>query len=242
MHSAKIALSHRADTAALIQSPRISRLLKNVVEIFPHPAKCSRYTGATSLVLALGCGLSPAFAEMAEDSAAVAPLTAQADVIAQEFSAALKQALLGAMAQGGAVRAVSVCAQVAPALAQATGEKWGWQIRRVSTKARNISSAIPDTWEAQVLAQFEQRLVAGEAPGSLSHAQTIAGEFRYMKAQIAEPLCLPWCLQCHGSAIDPAVAQLLQTLYPADRAQGYAAGQLRGALSLRYAADTELQQ
>ena len=37
------------------------------------------------------------------------------------------------------------------------------------------------------------------------------------------------CLQCHGTAIAPPVAEKLAELYPGDKATGFEQGDLRGA-------------
>jgi hypothetical protein len=37
------------------------------------------------------------------------------------------------------------------------------------------------------------------------------------------------CLQCHGKALAPPVAEKLAELYPGDKATGYEQGDLRGA-------------
>jgi excinuclease UvrABC helicase subunit UvrB len=40
------------------------------------------------------------------------------------------------------------------------------------------------------------------------------------------------CLACHGKTLAPQVAARLKELYPDDRATGYAAGEIRGAITL----------
>ena len=37
------------------------------------------------------------------------------------------------------------------------------------------------------------------------------------------------CLQCHGTAIAPKLAEKLSELYPEDKATGYSEGEIRGA-------------
>ena len=53
---------------------------------------------------------------------------------------------------------------------------------------------------------------------------------RYMRALPT----LPLCTHCHGTAdkLSPAVTATLKALYPADRATGYAVGEIRGAMTL----------
>jgi cytochrome c553 len=79
------------------------------------------------------------------------------------------------------------------------------------------------------LQEFEQRQQAGEAPAQINKAELVDGEFRYMQAQAAAPLCLT----CHGTDIPSEVSEALARLDPNDMATGYLAGQIRGAISLR---------
>ncbi|MBK6511624.1 MAG: DUF3365 domain-containing protein [Haliea sp.] len=60
-----------------------------------------------------------------------------------------------------------------------------------------------------------------------------SGEFRYMKAIPTGDVCTG----CHGTQIAAPLANALKERYPADRATGFVAGDLRGAFSVRIAAD-----
>jgi hypothetical protein len=53
----------------------------------------------------------------------------------------------------------------------------------------------------------------------------------------------PICLTCHGSGeqIPPAVQAMLARYYPLDQAQGYQAGDLRGAVSIKQPMDIPLR-
>jgi hypothetical protein len=156
-----------------------------------------------------------------------AALEQQAENIVKRFAGSLQPRLLEAIQTGGPVEAISVCATAAPEIASQLSRETGWSVKRVSLKARN-KSAEPDQWERGTLLHFESRLAAGETPAQLSQAEQIDGQFRYMKAQIVQPLCL----NCHGSALDPEVARALQSHYPEDAATGYQLGEIRGAFSL----------
>jgi len=50
-------------------------------------------------------------------------------------------------------------------------------------RARNQRSAVPDSWEAEVLADFEQRQSEGGPVEQLNTAALVGEEFRYMQAQ-----------------------------------------------------------
>ncbi len=102
-------------------------------------------------------------------------------------------------------------------------------VRRVSLNPRNASRAVPDTWERGVLEDFDRRRAAGEAPGELVEAETVGSEYRYMRAQVVEGICLT----CHGPSPSAAARETLSEYYPDDAATGYELGQVRGAISLR---------
>lgn len=157
----------------------------------------------------------------------VSTLEQRAESIVKQFAGSLQPRLLEAIQQGGPAKAVSVCATAAPEIATRLSRETGWSVKRVSLKTRN-TSAEPDGWERDTLLQFESRLAAGVAADQLSQAEQVDGQFRYMKAQIVQPLCL----NCHGSTLDPEVTKTLQQYYPDDAATGYQLGEIRGAFSL----------
>lgn len=152
----------------------------------------------------------------------------EAREIAQEFVGLLKPQLKRALTEGGPAHAIAVCADVAPAIADALSAQSGWLVRRVSLKSRNASRAIPDAWERGVLEDFDQRQAAGEAAAQLSFGETSGKQYRHMQAQGVEPLCLT----CHGQNLSPVVVEALRQYYPDDWATGYALGDVRGAISL----------
>ena len=121
-----------------------------------------------------------------------------------------------------------MCSVEASKIAQALSEETGWEVKRVSLKVRNNTSATPDEFERRVLNGFDERQQAGEAPAAMKYAEVVDKEFRFMKAQGVEGLCL----NCHGSTIAPGVQQVLDKHYPDDMATGYLLGQVRGAFSL----------
>lgn len=183
------------------------------------------------LVMASGpalCGGTPDTNPAKDISPQEAELTLEAETLVKQFAGTLKPQLQVAMQQGGPVHAINVCAEEAPRIARQLSDSSGWQVKRVSLKARNASTAVPDNWEREILQQFDQRRAAGDLPQQLSAAAVVDGRFRYMKAQGVEPLCLT----CHGKTLNPLVQTALQQRYPDDQATGYREGQIRGAFSL----------
>jgi hypothetical protein len=144
------------------------------------------------------------------------------------FAGELKPQLKEAMQEGGPLHAIEVCARQAPAIAQSLSDESGWIVKRVSLKARNNTTAVADEWETEVLRQFDQRQQRGEDTANFTYSETVGGQYRFMKAQAVEPICLA----CHGQTIAPEVVDLLDRKYPHDIARGYNIGQIRGAFSL----------
>ena len=155
-------------------------------------------------------------------------LNQEARQLAQRFVGELKPQLKRAMLEGGPTLAIEACASLAPRIADNLAEESGWLVRRVSLKSRNASRARPDKWEKAVLVQFDERQAAGESASTLVQAEIKGGWYRYMQAQVVEPLCLI----CHGTEITEPVRGILTDFYPDDWATGYVLGQVRGAISL----------
>ncbi len=149
----------------------------------------------------------------------------------QELGAALKKEI----AAGGPELAVSVCTEIAPALARKYSLENGWRVTRVSLKARDAMLGMPDVWEQQALADFDARASAGEGADKLEYSAVVdepSGRyFRYVKALPMQPLCAA----CHGQPeqLSDVVKSNLAKIYPHDRATGYSIGQVRGAISIK---------
>lgn len=199
----------------------------------------SRHRGAVSTQSKLSIGklLNPiapilvalwASAVCAGQSVTEVSLEAEAEALTQRFVGELKPALQKAMREGGPSKAIEVCASLAPRIANAMSAESGWLVRRVSLNPRNVSRAQPDNWERGVLQEFDRRRAAGEAPAELVYSDTVQNHYRYMRAQVAEGICL----SCHGTTLSEAAVTTLSNYYPDDAATGYSLGQVRGAISL----------
>lgn len=175
-----------------------------------RPAHAALLAAAAAIVtVATACGGKPP-----DDDAALAR--------AQAFQQALKQELMAAMAEGGPVRAVAVCSERAPALAQAASTD-GYRLRRVGTKTRNLTNS-PSKGDGDALdrlaadAKVPIVRVAGDGDVRWRH---------YVPLRIEAP-----CLLCHGpkAGMSGELQQALAARYPQDAAVDYALGDLRGAL------------
>jgi hypothetical protein len=187
----------------------------------------------TVLALALSAILT-AMSALPAFAADEAALLDEARKVAVSIPPKLLEVLDDEIRKGGPENAIGVCRDKAPQMAKAASEKTGWVIRRVSLKNRN-PKAVPDTWEKAVLEDFDRLAATGEKPTGLEKGEivTIDGQqvYRYMKALPTQDLCL----QCHGTSdrISPATQAKLQELYPDDKAVGYTAAQVRGAITIR---------
>lgn len=167
-------------------------------------------------------GAAPASVAVSAADTAEARAFARAAEAAQRLGGELKQRLEVAMQGGGPEAAIAVCADYAQHIT-AAAQAEGVQVGRSSLRLRNPKNRAPDWVQAWLVAQGE-RAVAGLEP--LREVED--GKARLLKPIGVEPLCVT----CHGPAdsLPPGVSALLKQRYPDDKAVGYTAGDLRGAL------------
>lgn len=165
----------------------------------------------------------------------VEALSAEARAIATQLQATLAPELKKEIDAGGAAGAIGVCKRIGTEVARSMSEKHGAKVSRVSLKPRNPLLGPADAWEQQALLDFERRAAAGAKPETLERGEIerepAGAYFRYARALPVMPLCL----NCHGApeALAPGVKERLATEYPRDRATGYSAGQIRGAVTVK---------
>lgn len=186
-----------------------------------HKVACAFMVASTLAVLGAAESVYANEAEQLQQAREVAT------ILPPRLTAALQQEI----GKTGFEGAIAVCGEIAPQMAQEISRQSGWNIRRVSLKARNDARAIPDAWERAALEEFDLRAAAGEPAEQLEKAATVGEEFRYLKALPTQPLCLG----CHGVAdqLSPGIQSALAQRYPNDLATGYSVGQIRGAISVR---------
>jgi hypothetical protein len=154
---------------------------------------------------------------------------------ARRTANALGQDLAGlvfaTLEQVGAQAAVRVCSEIAEERTAAHGGE-GVYVRRVSDRLRNPRHA-PDAAERRKLERLHALTTEGSVPSEVLRVVE-RGDDRSL--HLLRPIRIqPPCLACHGepAAIAPEVRRILAQRYPGDRAVGYTAGQLRGAISVR---------
>mgnify|MGYP001806400214 CR=1 FL=1 len=160
------------------------------------------------------------------------PNLAEAREIVKTFASQLQGELQAGLKAGGPVKAIAICAERAPAIAQEISAQTGWKVGRTSLKVRNTRLDSPDAWERQVMTDFARRQAAGEDVQTMGYGEVVTTgsgkQFRFMKAIPTTEVCLA----CHGKTITPEVAAALDARYPGDQARGFAVGDIRGAFSL----------
>jgi hypothetical protein len=154
---------------------------------------------------------------------------------ARETATALGQDLAGlvfaTLEEHGVAAAFQVCSEVAQERTAAHARE-GVSVRRVSDRLRNPRNS-PDDSERRELERMHALDAEGRLPEEIVRLARTDGE---RELHLLRPIRIqPGCLSCHGEpdAIAPEVHRLLAELYPDDRASGYSAGQLRGAISVR---------
>ena len=182
------------------------------------------------LLLLSGCAASRAIAPHRGDE-----LAARSAQLANSFQSELQAALKSALAAGGPAAAIEVCADAAPAIAERLSAESGAQVRRTALKPRN-PNAKPDAFERETMTAW--RATPLDPTGkpmvrSVAVSTEDGPAYRWMRAIPTQGMCLT----CHGETLEPDVAAAIAARYPDDKATGFREGQLRGALSIRWADD-----
>ncbi len=135
----------------------------------------------------------------------------------------LRNVLLKTIAEKGHADALKFCSvQALPITALYASEKI--TVSRVSDKNRNPGNAL----QAMDIAVWQDYLALAAKKDSLKSVVIYANSYvNYYKPILMQPTCL----SCHGT-IEKDIAKDLQpvidSLYPADKAKGYKAGEIRG--------------
>lgn len=191
------------------------------------------------LTLALALAALLPLGAQAADETDIEARVAAAKATTAAFVKELGGAMMKEMKAGGPTAAIAVCRDLAPAIANRHSLDKGWKITRVGTRVRNPMLGTPDVWEAEVLEDFAERAAAGEKYASMAHFEVVEEPSgRYLRFAKAIGTA-PQCLVCHGekSQIPDPVMEKINSAYPHDEAVGYAAGELRGAVSIKQPLD-----
>ena len=151
------------------------------------------------------------------------------------FAKELGGVLKAELGKGGPANAIGVCRDIAPSVANRLSLQNGWKVSRVGTRVRNPMLGTPDSWEQQVMMDFQSRAAQGQSYEEMSHSEVVEEPggryFRFMKPIPVKEVCLA----CHGNVddLDESVRNTLAEHYPHDQAVNYKLGDLRGAFSIK---------
>ena len=143
---------------------------------------------------------------------------------ANSTQAVLGKNLMKAINEKGAEGALAFCNEKAYPLTDSMAQVLKVSIKRVSDKPRNKNN-LANGNEAAHIKVFKETLSKGEQPKPV--VMEINGKMVGHYAIITNKMCL----QCHGTInkeILPQTYSRINTLYPDDKATGYAENQVRG--------------
>ena len=143
---------------------------------------------------------------------------------ANSTQAVLGKNLMNAINEKGAEGALAFCNEKAYPLTDSMAQVLKVSIKRVSDKPRNKNN-LANGNEAAHIKAFKETLFKGEQPKPV--VMEINGKMVGHYAIITNKMCL----QCHGTInkeILPQTYSRINTLYPDDKATGYAENQVRG--------------
>ncbi len=144
----------------------------------------------------------------------------------------LMTALKEAVAEKGVSDAISFCNVNALPILNEISENYGVEVRRVSNKYRNPEDK-PLPEEEVLMEAYEYNAEQGSESGT--NIQKLQdGEVLLFTKAIIVPNA--FCLNCHGEPgqdINAETQEILQELYPQDKATGHTVGSLRGMWSIK---------
>ena len=146
---------------------------------------------------------------------------ARADLVVAAMQDALLRELNDALARGGPAGAINFCHLDATAIAQRVGREEGIAAGRTGDRLRNPTNR-PKPWAAALV-----KAHAGRSPRNVEGFAVDLGD----KVGVLRPMVeRPMCAGCHGleERLAPGVRAVLLDRYPADRAVGFADGEIRG--------------
>ena len=166
------------------------------------------------------------------------PYTLEARAAIQRLRGVMMEHLQETMKEVGPAGATQVCRHLAPDIAGEISKETGWELRRIGIRVRNPANR-PTAQEQDVLRSYVVRAAAGQSLALMETVRIVERDGKpYVHYMRAVPTFEP-CLACHGAKLAPDVAAAIREFYPNDEAVGFAAGDLRGAMSLYKPYDPE---
>lgn len=160
-------------------------------------------------------------------------MTPESVALADRFQAELQDRLQTALRQGGPVSAIDVCHKAAPEIAARLSRESGAEVWRIALRERNPAAGAQGEFREQLERLASAPLQADGSPATVRWVGQANGR-RQLHFLRAIPMKDQPCALCHGSNVPPAVRERIAALYPNDRATGFIAGELRGAIAISW--------
>lgn len=172
-------------------------------------------------VMAIAASEAPPAWPIEKAPAHMRPAIARADVIIAAIQDAVLRELTHGLREGGPELAITSCHLDATTITRRIGDREGLTAGRTSDRLRSAANA-PKPWAAPFVAAHAGRK-ARDVGGFVVDLGGTVGVLRPIAQR-------PICAGCHGPVerISPAVRQLVADWYPADKAVGFAEGEIRG--------------
>lgn len=164
------------------------------------------------------------------DSETYARYRQSGNEISNETQGVLLSNVSKAIQQGGSLYAVEFCNLQASGLVDSLNAEFNCKISRVTNKNRNPENHLDTSSDKQMWDYFTGIQQKEELHDTLI---LVKKNMVYYKPILT---AMPACLQCHGPAekIEPETWKKIQTLYPEDKATGYALNELRGMWKIEF--------
>ncbi|MCP3928451.1 MAG: DUF3365 domain-containing protein [Bacteroidetes bacterium] len=182
------------------------------------------------LTISLSCGEQATETSQNLSEEETASYLKKGQSIASGTFTVLSGKLQSALKENGVQGALEYCKLTAFPIVDSLSEAHNAEIRRTSLKVRNPQDA-PDEIEKTILDKFHKMELKGESIKPIVQRE---GENVAFYAPIR---ILPLCTQCHGEVGEGLTQEnnnFIQSLYPEDKAIGYAENDLRGIWSIRF--------
>jgi len=143
---------------------------------------------------------------------------------------ALGSKLKKALQEGGTAHAVEFCNVAAYPILDSVRTEIPVEIRRAALRYRNPKDS-PTEREKEIIEEYQKRVTLNKS------LDPVVIDLNDEQVLYARPILLDnaLCLNCHGevgSQINEETNNLLNSLYPEDKAKGHQMGDLRGIWSL----------
>jgi hypothetical protein len=126
------------------------------------------------------------------------------------------------------LEALAFCSSQADEITKSVNAKFpeGVKVRRTALKLRNAKANKADETDIEVMKAYEAAIKEGKTIDKDLKVVDAGNAYRVYKPLVTKKVCL----KCHGTHLDPKIAEGLKHAYPEDKAVGFKEGDLRGVI------------